>query len=131
MPSIQPVVMCVMKHLPKVGALHWLAWCDLCVTGVMWSVASVMWCVTDVTCVTGVRSLVCLWQVGSAPSAPLQVCCSVSGTYVNRFNRFLYQWTKSEGILSFHNQTRLFSIFFKPCSFLKKSSLLLGEFFHT
>lgn len=29
MPSIQPVVMCVMKHLPKVGALRCLAWCDV------------------------------------------------------------------------------------------------------
>lgn len=54
MPSIQPVVMCVMKHLPKVGALCCLAWCD----------------VVCHWCVTGVTSLVCLWQVGSAPSAP-------------------------------------------------------------
>ncbi|NWW36621.1 NELFB factor, partial [Panurus biarmicus] len=54
MPSIQPVVMCVMKHLPKVGPLH----CGvMCVPGVTW-------------CVSGVTSLVCLWQVGSAPSAP-------------------------------------------------------------
>lgn len=45
MPSIQPVVMCVMKHLPKVGPLHWLAWCDL----------ECHWCVT------GVTSLECHW----------------------------------------------------------------------
>lgn len=29
MPSIQPVVMCVMKHLPKVGPRHWLGWWDI------------------------------------------------------------------------------------------------------
>lgn len=55
MPSIQPVVMCVMKHLPKVGPLHWLAWCDVVCH----------WC--DIS---GVTSLLCLWQGGSAPSAP-------------------------------------------------------------
>lgn len=47
MPSIQPVVMCVMKHLPKVGPLRWLSWCGI----------------------SGVAFLVWLWQVGSAPSA--------------------------------------------------------------
>lgn len=55
MPSIQPVVMCVMKHLPKVGALHGLAWRDM----------ECHWC--DISAVT---SLVWLWQMSSAPSAP-------------------------------------------------------------
>lgn len=105
MPSIQPVVMCVMKHLPKVGPLQWLAWCDV----------------------------VCHWcDISGVPlaGALCTFCkCVVQCQGLTEDSILITQWTNSKSILHFHSQMRLFPNFLQSMQLLKKSSLLICEFF--